>query len=214
MTTWLPSGYRAETSLVVRRSRFVTTLARVDDEDAARALIAAVRRASPDAGHHCTAFVVEVPGARPVERSSDDGEPSGTAGAPMLDVLRGAGVTQVVAVVSRWFGGVLLGTGGLVRAYSDAVAAGLAAAPRVRPEVWRLVKLTVGPGDAGRVQGALLQRGIDVMEAVWERAVTLTLAVADVAVAEAVAREVLAGEVRLVEVGEVVREVPVGSPRH
>lgn len=208
MTTWLPRGYRAETFTEVKRSRFGATLARVDDEAAARAVIADVRRSHPGARHHCTAFVVDVPGAWRLERSNDDGEPSGTAGMPMLDVLRGADVSQVVAVVSRWFGGVLLGAGGLARAYSDAVASALAAAPRVRPEVWRLVELTVGPGDAGRVQGALLQRGIDVVYAAWGQSVRLTLAVADVAASEAVAREVLAGEARLVEVGEVVREVP------
>ncbi|HOA88438.1 MAG TPA: YigZ family protein, partial [Propioniciclava tarda] len=125
MTLWLPRGYRAESEFEVKRSRFLTTLARVDAEEAAREVIADVRRVHPAARHHCSAFIVEVEGAQHIERSSDDGEPSGTAGAPMLGVLRGSGVTQVVAVVTRYFGGVLLGTGGLVRAYSDAVAEAL-----------------------------------------------------------------------------------------
>ena len=87
---WLPRGYRAESELEVKRSRFIATLARADSEEAARDVIASVRGAYPDARHHCTAFVVEVPGAQPIERSSDDGEPAGTAGMPMLEVLRGA----------------------------------------------------------------------------------------------------------------------------
>ena len=84
-----------------------------------------------DARHHCSAFVL---GPRSeLQRSSDDGEPAGTAGAPMLEVLRGAGVSDVAAVVTRWFGGTLLGAGGLVRAYGDAVRAALAEAGHPAP---------------------------------------------------------------------------------
>ena len=89
-------------------------------------MIARVKSQWPDARHHCSAFIVAVAGQHDVEHSSDDGEPSGTAGRPMLDVLRGAELGQVCAVVVRYFGGVLLGTGGLVRAYSDSVHAALA----------------------------------------------------------------------------------------
>ena len=113
----------------VRRSRFVTTLARTDDEAAARALIGEVRSAAPQARHHCSAFLIEEVGRNPLQHSSDDGEPSGTAGAPMLEAIRASGVHNVTAVVTRWFGGVLLGTGGLVRAYSGAVSEALARAP-------------------------------------------------------------------------------------
>lgn len=133
MSVWLPQGYREVSELEVKRSRFLTTVARVEDEAGAREVVAEVRRTWPDARHHCTAFIVEMPGAQPVERSSDDGEPSGTAGRPMLDVLDGAGLVDVAVVVVRYFGGVLLGTGGLVRAYSDAVGEALARTPLVRP---------------------------------------------------------------------------------
>ena len=173
---WLPRGYRAESELEVKRSRFIATLARADSEEAARDVIASVRGAYPDARHHCTAFVVEVPGAQPIERSSDDGEPAGTAGMPMLETLRGAGVSQAVAVVTRYFGGVLLGTGGLVRAYSDAVSLALDGTPRVRPVVRQLVGLEVGASEAGRVQGALMNRGVDVVEPSVEREVRLSAA--------------------------------------
>src|SRR5690606_28642128 len=83
----------------------------------------------------CSAFVVSTTGANPVMRSADDGEPPGTAGMPMLDVLRASGLCDVVAVVVRYFGGTKLGTGGLVRAYSDAVRAALERTPTVR--AWR-----------------------------------------------------------------------------
>lgn len=113
-----------------KRSRFVAVLRRCDDEEAARALTAELRAAYPTARHHCSAFLVDVDGASRIERSNDDGEPSGTAGIPMLDVLRGSGLTGVSAVVVRWFGGTKLGTGGLVRAYSAAVTAAV-------DEAWR-----------------------------------------------------------------------------
>ena len=121
---------RVETEIEIERSRFICTLARVDTEDAAREVIAAVRAAQPKARHHCTAFLVGANGE--LARSSDDGEPSGTAGQPMLEALRGEGLSDVVAVVTRHFGGVLLGTGGLVRAYTASVQASAKAATRVR----------------------------------------------------------------------------------
>ena len=198
---WPGRGWSVEAEIEVRRSRFRTRLARVDSEDEARAVIADVRSTYPDARHHCSAFVVEVPGARPIERSSDDGEPSGTAGMPMLAVLRGAEASQVVAIVTRWFGGVLLGTGGLVRAYSDAVTAALDITPRVRPVVRELVRLELRPDEAGRVHGALLQRGFEVVDTHWGAGVTLTLAVTDPDTAAALVREVLQRPARLFPAG-------------
>lgn len=176
MTLWLPAGYRAESEIEVRRSRFITTLARADSEDAARAVVAETRQRYPDARHHCSAFIVGVPDALPIERSSDDGEPSGTAGMPMLDVLRGAGVSQVVAVVTRYFGGVLLGTGGLVRAYSDSVTQALDAAPRVRPVRRVLFEVEVDHADFGRLESDLRNAGVDVVDAAFGARATLTVA--------------------------------------
>ncbi|GAA1844328.1 YigZ family protein [Agromyces salentinus] len=120
---------RVETELEVERSRFICTIARVATEDAARELIASVRAAAPKARHHCSAFRIGPDGE--LARSNDDGEPSGTAGQPMLEALRGEGLSDVVAVVTRYFGGVLLGTGGLMRAYTASVQSGVAAATRV-----------------------------------------------------------------------------------
>ena len=124
MTSYVTVARDATAEVEDRGSRFLCTLRRVATEDDARALVAALRREHGDARHHCSAFVLGADGA--IQRSSDDGEPAGTAGAPMLDVLRGAGLSDVAAVVTRWFGGTLLGAGGLVRAYSDAVRGAVA----------------------------------------------------------------------------------------
>lgn len=204
-----PRGWSAEATLEVKRSVFAAHVERADDEQAARAVIAAARARAPEARHHCSAFIVEVPHAQPVERSSDDGEPPGTAGTPMLDVLRGSGLTNVVAVVTRHFGGVLLGTGGLVRAYTDAVAAALADVPRVRPVTRALVSLDVPPAEAGRLEGALLARGVEVTDARWARSVRLVLAVDDVARATSLVAEVLQRPVTLASEGETTTEEPV-----
>lgn len=209
MAQRLPRGYRAETSTEVKRSRFICTLGRADSEDEARELIASVRRQYPDARHHCTAFIVEVPGAHPVERSSDDGEPSGTAGRPMLDVLRGSGVTQAVAVVTRYFGGVKLGTGGLVRAYSDAVAAALAVAPRVTAEVREVFAFEVGHADAGRVRAELLDAGVLVAGVDYGERVRLRVAAPEGEELAGLVAQVVRGEAELKPAGtlEVEREV-------
>ncbi|MCL8027200.1 IMPACT family protein [Nocardioides bruguierae] len=170
----------AEAEIEVKRSVFRCTLARVEDEAQARALVERLRKQHWDARHHCSAFVLGPPPV-PVERSSDDGEPAGTAGAPMLEVLRGAGgdlpLSDAVAVVTRWFGGTLLGAGGLVRAYSDAVRAGLEAAGTRERRLRTELLLEVSHADAGRVEGDLRARGVDVLDAAYGAAVTLTLGV-------------------------------------
>ena len=167
------------TELEIRRSRFITWLARADDEAAARALVDQARRVFPDARHHCSAFLVRVPGANLVERSSDDGEPAGTAGMPMLEVLRGSGLVDVVAVVIRYFGGVKLGTGGLVRAYSDAVRSALEEARVTVLRERRLHAVTLAHADAGRVESELRTLGFVVDDVAYAEQVTLTLATND-----------------------------------
>lgn len=112
----------------VANSRFIATIGRADTVEQARAFIKAVRDEMPDATHHVYAFRVGF-GASITEGMSDDGEPSGTSGPPVLAVLRGADIGDVVIVVTRYFGGTKLGTGGLVRAYGGAARAALAALP-------------------------------------------------------------------------------------
>lgn len=113
----------------VDRSRFITTLAPAAAADDARAFVARVRAEFPDATHHCWAYVAGPPGSTASIGLSDDGEPHGTAGRPMLNALLHSGIGDVVAVVTRYFGGTLLGKGGLVRAYTGGVVEALAGLP-------------------------------------------------------------------------------------
>jgi uncharacterized YigZ family protein len=142
---------RAETE--VTRSRFVADLHPVADADEAVEAVAAARREFHDARHHCSAWVLGPDGR--LTRSNDDGEPSGTAGAPMLAVLRGAGLTDVVAVVTRYFGGTLLGAGGLVRAYGDAVTAVVDRASRVARRRVAVLDVRADHAEAGRLEHQL-----------------------------------------------------------
>lgn len=105
----------------VKKSRFITLLTHTNSVDAARECIRQVKSAYPDATHHCSAFVAGAPWDSQVYGFSDDGEPSGTAGKPMLAQLQGYGVGEITAVVVRYYGGIQLGTGGLVKAYGQGV---------------------------------------------------------------------------------------------
>lgn len=217
-----PDGYltlaRAEqpvTELEVKRSRFLAQAARAGTEEAARAFIARTRSTYPDARHHCSAFIVAVDGARPVERSSDDGEPSGTAGGPMLEVLRGSGLVSTVVVVTRYFGGTLLGTGGLVRAYSEATSQALAAATRVRLATRHLWTLSAPLAQAGHLEAGLRSSaaatGATVEETVWEptqAVLTLSTPDAQAASLRSLLASLSAGQARLHPAGTRLVEVP------
>ena len=151
----LPSSIaaRVEHELVIKKSRFIATLVPVRTVAEADAEIAALRKRYWDARHNCVALVVGSHADQ--QRSSDDGEPSGTAGVPMLEVLRQRHLTDLVAVVTRYFGGILLGAGGLVRAYSSAVSEALDAARLVRRRVLTAVTLDVPHAEAGRLDNWL-----------------------------------------------------------
>ncbi|MGH1564442.1 IMPACT family protein [Mumia sp. DW29H23] len=161
MDHYLVPARDGEATVEVKGSRFLGWVRRVGSEDEARAYVAEARRLHWDARHHCSAFVIGPDGA--LQRSNDDGEPSGTAGAPMLDVLVRREVRDVVAVVTRWFGGTLLGAGGLVRAYAETTAAALDAAGLLCRELRTRVEVRVGHGDAGKVENELRARGVEVL---------------------------------------------------
>jgi len=142
-----------EQEIVIRKSRFLTRVEPVGSVEDAEAVIAGIRKRAWDANHNCTAMVTGLLGDQ--ARSSDDGEPSGTAGVPMLEVLRRRELTDVVAVVTRYFGGVKLGAGGLVRAYSSAVSETLDLASLVRRAALTQVHVDVPHADAGRYDNLL-----------------------------------------------------------
>ncbi|GMA30794.1 IMPACT family protein [Litorihabitans aurantiacus] len=156
----------------ISRSRFLTFLSPVPDEPAARERIADVRALHPRARHHVTAMILGP--RRDLERSNDDGEPSGTGGAPMLDALRAAGVSDVVAIVVRYFGGVLLGTGGLARAYRGGVVDALAQASLRRRTLLRRHAVRASYAQAAAIEAEARRRGW-VLEATYGEEVELLI---------------------------------------
>lgn len=154
--------HRVEES--IQRSRFITTLAHAPDADAAHAFVDTVRDEFPDATHNCWAFVAGPPGSTTHVGMSDDGEPHGTAGRPMLTALLHGGVGEIVAVCTRYFGGTKLGTGGLSRAYSGGVVRALESLP-VEEKVERVpVHLEVGYPDVDAVQRLIAEKELVVLE--------------------------------------------------
>lgn len=180
----------------VDRSRFLTSLAPAPTLDAARAHIDRIRAEFPDATHHCWAYVVGPPGSTACIGLSDDGEPHGTAGRPMLNALLHSDIGDVCAVVTRYFGGVLLGKGGLVRAYTGGVVEALQSLP-TREKVRRArVRVEVEYARFEALRRALPAHEAEVLEEVWESTVTLRVQLpADgVAVLERAAMDLTAGD--------------------
>jgi len=155
MAHFIPSGC-ARAEIRVSNSRFLATAGPSASVAEARAFVAALRAEMPDASHHVYAYIIGH-GATTTLGMSDDGEPSGTAGRPVMSVLRGSGLGDVVLVVTRYFGGTLLGTGGLVHAYGDAARAVLEALPREEKIERRALRVRVSYAayeTAGRLVGA------------------------------------------------------------
>jgi uncharacterized YigZ family protein len=208
---YLTIAGQASAEIVVSRSRFLCVLERVEDESSARSVVEQARREHWNARHHCSASVIGPD--RSVERSSDDGEPPGTGGAPMLEVLRGRELSDVVAVVTRWFGGTLLGTGGLSRAYADAVRAALDVATLVQRVEQEICEVTVDLAAAGRLEHELRSRGTKVLRTEYTDVATLSLAVPTIAVpiAEEIVAELTEGTAELFHRGRRWVDAPVSS---
>lgn len=148
---------------VIQRSRFLTAVAHAPDADAAHAFVASLRDEFPDATHHCWAFVAGPPGSTTHIGMSDDGEPHGTAGRPMLTALLHSGLGEIVAVCTRWYGGVKLGTGGLSRAYSGGVVLALDSLPRGERVERVEVEVSVGYPDVDAVRRFIAEQDIVVV---------------------------------------------------
>ena len=150
--------------LVEKKSRFIAQIRPVKSEEEALAFVEETRKKYWDARHNCYAYILKGEGATPTARCSDDGEPSQTAGKPMLDVLMGEGLMDVCAVVTRYFGGTLLGTGGLVRAYSGAVKEGLANAQILEKKQGVRMEVITDYNGVGKIQYLAAQEGIDTLD--------------------------------------------------
>ena len=154
-----------------KKSRFIANVAPVQNEEEALAFIESMRKKYWNATHNCFAYVI---GEHfQVQRCSDDGEPSGTAGKPMLDVLLGEEIHDVVVVVTRYFGGTLLGTGGLVRAYSGSTKEGLLASKVITKMYGQKLAIQTDYTGLGKIQYILGQRGIRILNSVYTDKVEL-----------------------------------------
>ena len=218
MSSLAPAGVlvRADTSaseidLEIKRSHFLGLAARTTSEAQAREFIASRRALYPDARHHCSAFIIANPDATPTERSNDDGEPSGTAGKPMLEVLRGSQIFDVTVVVTRYFGGTLLGTGGLVRAYSQATAQALEQLSLCRRSQQYLWQLRAPVAEAGRIEAELRAGGANIVQTRWESQATIELAsaVANPTELAALVANVTRGQGQLEAAGTKILELPL-----
>ncbi len=151
-----------EGEIVEKKSRFIATVKPVESQEEALDFIAAMKKKYWDATHNCFAFVIGE--NQELQRCSDDGEPQGAAGRPMLDVLLGEGIHNGAVVVTRYFGGTLLGTGGLVRAYSRSVQEGLKNSRIVEKRQGFLLRMRTDYGGIGKIQYLLGQRDLRITD--------------------------------------------------
>ena len=161
-----------------KKSRFIATLEPVSSEEAATEFIASIKKKYWDARHNCSAFILGNNGEK--TRCSDDGEPSGTAGRPMLNVLTGEHITNACVVVTRYFGGTLLGTGGLVRAYSAAVKEAISNSEVIRKQNGNILKIDCDYNDHGKIVNMAAKNGYLITDTEFGEAVTLTMVSAEV----------------------------------
>ncbi|WP_327712265.1 YigZ family protein [Streptomyces sp. NBC_00464] len=166
----------------INRSRFLCALAPAATEQDAQDFVARVRREHPTATHNCFAYVIGADAS--VQKASDDGEPGGTAGVPMLQMLTRREMRYVVAVVTRYYGGVKLGAGGLIRAYGGVVGEALDAIGTLTRQRFRIATVTVGHQRAGRLENELRATGRTVREVRYAEAVTIEIGLPDAEVEE------------------------------
>ena len=170
--------YRGGTAEIVeKKSRFIAHSAHVESEEEALAFIEQIKKQYWDARHNCNAFSVGV--TNETARCSDDGEPAQTAGKPMLDVLMGQQLKNTVVVVTRYFGGTLLGTGGLVRAYSAAVQEGLKESLIIEKFLCRRVRMSMDYTMLGKMQYLAAKLNLMILDTLYTEGVEMQLLVPD-----------------------------------
>ena len=180
-----------------KKSRFIATVEPVSSEEEAADFIARIKKKYWDARHNCSAFIIGKSGEK--TRCSDDGEPSGTAGRPMLDVLTKEGITNVCVVVTRYFGGTLLGTGGLVRAYSAAVKAGLDNCELIRKIQGYSVTVKCDYNDWSKVQNLCTRRDYIIRDTVYTSDVETVIITGNAEELQADITDITAGRAKLSE---------------
>lgn len=162
----------SETTIIEKKSRFIANVSPVSNEEEALQFLNEIRSKYPDATHNVYAYVID---ENNIFRYSDDGEPSGTAGMPVLDAVRKAGIVDVCVVVTRYFGGTLLGTGGLVHTYGASAKAGLSASNIIVRQLCDIVSVKVDYTLVGKMQHAIMSNGYILEDTVYEDEVTFII---------------------------------------
>lgn len=145
-------GY-GEHEIIIQKSRFICYVERVTTEEEASEFIQKIKKKHHDANHNCSAYLIGENDH--IQKANDDGEPSGTAGVPMLEVLKKKKLKDTVVVVTRYFGGIKLGTGGLIRAYGKVVSEGLQATGMVERKLMRLIRVTIDYTWLGKLENEI-----------------------------------------------------------
>ncbi|WP_350300633.1 YigZ family protein [Peribacillus frigoritolerans] len=153
LTKYLTVAGRGEHEIVIEKSRFISHIARVETEDAAQAFIQEIKKKHKDATHNCSAYMIGE--QNQIQKALDDGEPSGTAGVPILEVLKKKDLKDTAVVVTRYFGGIKLGAGGLIRAYSKATSEGINTTGVVIRKLMRVISTTVDYTWLGKLENEL-----------------------------------------------------------
>lgn len=152
----------AETEQLISKSRFITYLFKVEDEEEAKARIAEIKVLHKSANHNCSAYTIG--DQHQIQKANDDGEPSGTAGVPMLETLKKEDIHNVVAIVTRYFGGIKLGTGGLIRAYQSGVTDTIKSAGKVIIQNAMLYHVTLSYDQTGRFEYDIADKPFEVVD--------------------------------------------------
>lgn len=191
-----------EGELIEKKSRFIATVRPVADEQEATAFINEMKKKYWDAKHNCSAFVIGK--NNEIMRSSDDGEPAGTAGRPILEILTTSGVHNAAIVVTRYFGGILLGTGGLIRAYSQSAKLGLESCKVGILVEGKELRLSYAYTEVGRIQNYLRDQNLEPLETEYLEQVTTRIQVEDPLVSELSKNliELCNGKIVIEELGE------------
>lgn len=192
-------------TIEIERSEFICYLKKVFHEQEARDYINEIKKLHPDATHHCTAFIIGE--NNEIQRSSDDGEPSGTAGVPMLQALKNSDIQDICAVVVRYFGGIKLGAGGLVRAYTRSVAEAVSKAPKVEAVKGKVYSLSFSYDLIGKLD-YLLKDCCMILDKQYEEQVTYKLYTTDEAI-ETKIQEWTSGQVHAKYLEERIIEVDI-----
>ncbi|MET1181406.1 YigZ family protein [Peribacillus simplex] len=153
LTQYLTVAGRGEHEIIIEKSRFISHIARVETEDAAQAFIQEIKKKHKDATHNCSAYMIGE--QNQIQKALDDGEPSGTAGVPILEVLKKKELKDTAVVVTRYFGGIKLGAGGLIRAYSKATSEGINTTGVVVRKLMRVISTTVEYTWLGKLENEL-----------------------------------------------------------